>query len=66
MPALPFILDSTHPDGTVNIYDEVLFGVAGNLYATIDASTIDFSTFTVTPVIAANLYRITRSPGWRF
>jgi hypothetical protein len=63
LPGLPFILDSTNPDGTLNVYDEVLFAAAGNLYLTFDASTIDFSTFTVTPVIAANLYRINPTTG---
>jgi len=63
IPGLPFVLDSTNPDGSVNVYDEVLFGVGGNLYATFDASTFDFSTFNVVPVIAANLYRINPTTG---
>lgn len=63
IPPLPFVLLSTNPDGSTNLFDETLFGAGGNLYATFDAITIDFSTFTITPVIPAALYRIDPTTG---
>ncbi len=63
IPAVPFIPTSFNPDGTFNAYDEALFSSGGNLYATFDAINIDFSTFTVTPVIAPELYQINTSTG---
>lgn len=58
IPPIPFKLDSTNPDGTVNISDQTLFVSGGNLYETFDAGTIDFSNGNITPVIAPALYRI--------
>jgi hypothetical protein len=58
MPALPFVPLSINPDGTLNVYDEALFGANGSLYATFDAATVDLSTGTPTPVIAPELYQI--------
>ena len=63
LPGLPFVLDSTNPDGTINVYDEVLFAAGGSLYLTFDASTFDVNTFTAIPVIAANLYQINPTTG---
>jgi hypothetical protein len=63
IPALPFIPLSNNPDGTFNAYDESLFSAGGNLYATFDAITVDPSTFTITPVISPDLYRIDPSTG---
>lgn len=53
-----------NPDGTFNIVDYTLFGAGGILYATFDVATIDFSSFTITPVVPPNLYQI--NPGTGF
>jgi hypothetical protein len=58
MPAIPFVPLSMNPDGTLNVYDEALFGANGKFYATFDAATLDLSTGTPTPVIAPELYQI--------
>jgi len=63
MPAVPFIPDSTNPDGTFNAFDESLFSAGGNLYATFDAIIVNPSPFTVTPVISPDLYQINPSTG---
>ena len=63
IPPLPFVLLSTNPDGSVNAFDETLFAAGGSLYATFDAITIDFASFTITPVIPAALYEINPSTG---
>jgi hypothetical protein len=63
IPAFAFNPNIPNPDGTVNILDYSLFSAGGKLYETFDTATIDFSTFTITPVIAANLYRIDPSTG---
>jgi len=63
IPAVPAIPDSNNPDGTFNAFDETLFGVGTNLYATFDAITINPSPFTVTPVISPELYQINTSTG---
>jgi hypothetical protein len=63
IPAVPFVPDSTNPDGTFNAFDEALFGAGGNLYATFDAITINPSPFTVTPVISPDLYQINPLTG---
>ncbi|MEJ7606690.1 MAG: PEP-CTERM sorting domain-containing protein [Bryobacteraceae bacterium] len=63
IPAVPATPLSTNPDGTTNLYTATLFGAGGNLYSTFDAFTIDFSTFAITPVVPANLYRINPMTG---
>jgi hypothetical protein len=63
IPPLPFVLLSTNPDGSTNAFDETLFAAGGKLYATFDAITIDFSSFTIMPVIPAALYQINPSTG---
>ncbi len=63
IPALPFVPAASNPDGTVNIYDQALFSFGGNLYATFDAYKFDFGTFTETPVVLPNLYRIDPETG---
>ena len=63
IPAVPAIPGSTNPDGTSNGSDESLFSAGGSLYATFDAITINFSPFTVTPVISPDLYRIDPTTG---
>ncbi len=63
IPPLPFKLLSTNPDGSTNLFNETLFGAGGNLYATFDAFTIDFATFTKKTVIPAALYQIDPKTG---
>jgi hypothetical protein len=63
IPALPFIPTSINPDGTINIFNETLFGAGGKLYATFDADTFDPSVPMITPVIASNLYQIDPATG---
>jgi hypothetical protein len=63
IPAVPFVPDSTNPDGTFNAFDEALFGAGGNLYATFDAIIINPSPFSVTPVISPDLYQINPFTG---
>lgn len=63
IPPLPFQLLSTNPDGSTNVFDETLFGAGGKLYATFDAVTIDFTTFTIKPVVPNSLYQIDPKTG---
>ncbi len=59
-PTVPF---SVNADGTINLCDESLYDVGGQLYATYDSFTLDPGTGTVTPVLPANLYKIDPSTG---
>jgi hypothetical protein len=64
IPAIPFVPGSFNDDGTINFYDEAIFGSAGNLYETFDAFTFDLNSFTVVNTIAAPaLYQIDPSSG---
>jgi hypothetical protein len=64
IPAIPFVPGSFNDDGTINFYDEAIFGSAGNLYETFDAFTFDLNSFTVVKTIAAPaLYQIDPSSG---
>ncbi len=63
IPAVPFTLGATNPDGSFNAYDEALFSVGGSLYATFDAITVNPSTSAITPVIPGELYRINPLTG---
>ncbi len=63
IPAVPAIPDSVNPDGTFNAFDETLFSASGKLYATFDAIKILPSPFTVTQVIAPDLYQINPLTG---
>ncbi len=63
IPPFPVTLHSTNPDGSTNVVDQTLFSSGGKLYATFDAAAIDFSTFTITPVIPDSLYQIDPSTG---
>lgn len=63
IPAVPFIPQTGNPDGSFNFFDESLFSIGGNLYATFDAGTFNPATFEVTAVIPAALYRIDPSTG---
>lgn len=64
LPAIPFIPGSMNPDGTINFYDEAIWGAGGKLYATFDAFIFDLSSFTVvSTVITPELYQINPSTG---
>ncbi len=62
IPALPFI-PGTIVNGSLNFFDENLFGVGGKLYATFDAGMHNFATSVNTTVIPPNLYEINPSTG---
>ena len=64
LPAIPFTPGSFNPDGTINFYDEAIWGSEGKLYATFDAVVFDLSTSTVVDVLVApELYQINPSTG---
>lgn len=63
MPADPAIPFTFNADGTMNLCDETLYGLSGQLYATFDAFTLDPGTLAVTPTVAAGLYRIDPATG---
>jgi len=64
LPAIPFIPGSLNPDGTINFYDEAIWGAAGKLYATFDSEVFNLNSSTVDSVtIAPELYRIDPSTG---
>lgn len=64
IPPIPFIPASFNPDGTINFYEEALFGAGGKLYATFDAVVFDFTTSSVTSIaVAPALYQINPSTG---
>ena len=64
IPAIPFLPGSFNPDGTINFFDEAMWGAGANLYATFDALTFDLSTSTVASVLVApELYRIDPESG---
>lgn len=61
IPAVPPV----NPDGTVNLFDESLYGTTGKLYATFDAFTINPTTLVQTPddCCGPTLYQIDPSTG---
>ena len=64
IPGIPFVPGSFNDDGTINFYDEAIFGSAGNLYETFDAFTFDLNSFTVVnTIVAPALYQIDPSSG---
>lgn len=66
IPGLPFIPLSPvpgDPDGSFYFYDESLFDYGGNLYANFDTGIFDPTTFTPTPLIDAELYKINTLTG---
>jgi hypothetical protein len=66
IPGLPFIPLSPvpgDPDGSFYFYDESLFDYGGNLYANFDTGMFDPTTFTPTPLIAPELYKINALTG---
>src|SRR6516165_6247403 len=58
MPQDPTVPFSVNADGTINLCDESFYGVAGKLYATFDAFTLDPATLAMTTVVAPALYEI--------
>jgi hypothetical protein len=64
IPAIPFIPASLNADGTINFYEEALFGAGGKLYATFDAFVFDLTTSSVATIaVAPALYEIDPSTG---
>lgn len=64
IPAIPFVPGSLNADGTINLYEEALFGAEGKLYATFDAFAFDLTTLSpVTIAVAPALYEINPSTG---
>jgi hypothetical protein len=64
IPAIPFVPASLNADGTINFYEEALFGAGGKLYATFDAVVFDLTTQSVvTTVVPPALYQIDPSTG---
>jgi hypothetical protein len=63
IPAVPFIPASTNPDGSLNFYDENLFGFGGKLYANFDAATFNPGTSQFTTAISDAIYEIDTSTG---
>jgi hypothetical protein len=59
IPIIPFVPGSLNPDGTINFYDEAIFGAEGKLYETFDAYVFDLTTFSaVSTVVDPALYEI--------
>lgn len=54
IPAVPAIPGSLNPDGSLNLFEETLFGANGQLYSTYDAFTLNLTTFAATPLFPAS------------
>ena len=64
MPPDPHIPFTINPDGTINLCDEILYGVGVKLYSTFDSFTANLVTGNVTSVVVPpNLWRIDPSTG---
>jgi hypothetical protein len=64
IPPIPFIPASFNPNGTINFYEETLFGAGGKLYATFDAIVFDLTTSSVASIaVPPALYQINPSTG---
>lgn len=64
IPAVPFPSHFTsNPDGSPNVFEQVLFSANGNLYATFDTNRIDPTTGATIHSIPNNLYRIDPNTG---
>lgn len=64
LPAIPFVPSSLNPDGTINFYDEAIWGAGGKLYATFDAFVFDLNSSTVVNTLfAPELYQINPATG---
>jgi hypothetical protein len=62
--SIPFVPGSLNPDGTINFYDEAIFGAGGKLYETFDAFVFDLTSFSVvSTVVDPALYEIDPSTG---
>ena len=59
-PAAPF---SSNPDGTINFCDETFYGIAGKIYATFDAFTIDPGSLAMNATVQPGLYEIDPTSG---
>jgi hypothetical protein len=59
-PSIPFTVNN---DGTINLCDESFYGVAGRLFATFDAFTLDPVTLAKTPVVSPTIYEIDPRTG---
>jgi PEP-CTERM motif len=59
IPVIPYVPGSLNPDGTINFYDEAIFGAEGKLYETFDAFVFDLTSFSiVSTVVDPALYEI--------
>jgi PEP-CTERM motif len=59
IPVIPYVPGSLNPDGTINFYDEAIFGAEGKLYETFDAFVFDLTSFSVvSTVVDPALYMI--------
>jgi hypothetical protein len=63
MPGITFIPLSENADGSLNVYDETLFSIGGQLYANFDTSTFNPETGIPTQVIPPALYQINTTTG---
>jgi hypothetical protein len=63
IPAVPAYPFTTNPDGSINLFDESLYGVGGDLYATFGAFELGDDGFTVTNTVDPNLYKIDPTSG---
>ncbi len=63
LPVIPFVPGTQNADGTINIFNETLFGVGRKLYATLDADIFHPSVPVITPVVHPELYEIDPSTG---
>ena len=64
MPPDPHIPFTTNPDGTINLCDEILYGVGRALYSTFDSFTLNPNTGTIASVdVPPSLWRIDPSTG---
>ena len=59
IPSIPFNPGTLNPDGTINFYDEAIFGAGGKLYETFDAVVFDLTSWSiVSTVVDPALYQI--------
>lgn len=58
IPAVPAYPFTTNPDGTLNLFDETLYGVGNKLIATFDAIRLGTDNYSVSAVISPNLWQI--------
>jgi hypothetical protein len=64
IPVIPFVPGSFNYDGTINFYDQAIFGSAGDMYETFDAFTFDLNSLTVVnTLVAPALYQLDPSSG---